>query len=379
MAVKLDYEVGPNWAENLCLQLHVDNLGGVWLDHSIPHVDIVGGNALGLLILRLDLEPGAQVVLVDDLNLLRLRVLQEAIVELEELVRLNAHFWNDALGFDWHCKHVLTDAFEVDHEHHVVFVRHAWDKLDHDLGGAVLGQPTSVVLDVELVLEGAAVARHAHHIVDVDLRSVRQIDCLGLRELVGNMAEVDNVFGEAEGWRDDVPFERQCQHLRAALEGEAECLRELTEDVAHESHPKQVSYMLTHAKRAICPAEVELRAERRLVWNQLPMAVDLASIFDTELEGLLVRHEDVTDVHLGDGELGLGALALAGEVQRQALLVAGDIGEGRAGVVVGTLRTERDTAGHLRVRPNLALERLDLEDLVLEEHFVLWYRPNQSA
>ena len=39
--------------------------------------------------------------------------------------------------------------------------------------------------------------------------------------------------------------------------------------------------------------------------------------------------------------------------------------------MVRTLRTERHAARHFRVRPDLALERLDLEDLVLEEHLVL--------
>jgi len=66
----------------------------------------------------------------------------------------------------------------------------------------------------------------------------------------------------------------------------------------------------------------------------------------------------------------LGALTLACEVQRKALLIACDVGEGSARVVVGSLWTESDAACHLRIGPDLALEGLDLEDLVLEEHLV---------
>lgn len=73
--------------------------------------------------------------------------------------------------------------------------------------------------------------------------------------------------------------------------------------------------MLTDAKRTIGLAELKLRAKWRLVGDQLPMAVDLASVFDAELEGFLVGDEDVANVHLSDGELSLGSLTLASEVE----------------------------------------------------------------
>jgi hypothetical protein len=101
------------------------------------------------------------------------------------------------------------------------------------------------------------------------------------------------------------------------------------------------------------------------------VAVDFASIFDTELERLLVRHKDVTDIHLGDRELSLGAFTLTSEVERETLLIASHVGESRARVVVGALWAERHAAGHFRVWPDLALEGLNLEDFVLEQHFVL--------
>ena len=39
--------------------------------------------------------------------------------------------------------------------------------------------------------------------------------------------------------------------------------------------------------------------------------------------------------------------------------------------MIGALRAESDTARHLSVGPDLALKRLNLENLVLEQHFVL--------
>ena len=101
------------------------------------------------------------------------------------------------------------------------------------------------------------------------------------------------------------------------------------------------------------------------------MAVNFAGIFDTELKRLLVGHENVANVHFGDGKLSLWALALTSEVKCKALLVASNVGKCRAGVVVWTLWAEGYTTGHLRVRPNLTLKGLNLENLVLEEHLVL--------
>jgi len=54
-------------------------------------------------------------------------------------------------------------------------------------------------------------------------------------------------------------------------------------------------------------------------------------------------------------------------------LRAGGVAEGGAGVLVGTLGTEGHAASHFGVGPNLALERLNLEDFVLEQHLVFSY------
>lgn len=109
------------------------------LDNAVPHVDIVGGDSLRLLILRHDFESGFQVVFIDDFNLFGLRVLEETVVELQEFVWLNAHFWHNTLGFDWHCKHILANAFQVNDKHHVIDVRHTRYEFDYDLCSAVLG------------------------------------------------------------------------------------------------------------------------------------------------------------------------------------------------------------------------------------------------
>ena len=44
------------------------------------------------------------------------------------------------------------------------------------------------------------------------------------------------------------------------------------------------------------------------------MTVDFSSVLDSELKRFLVSDEDVSDVHLGDGKLGLGALALSSQI-----------------------------------------------------------------
>jgi hypothetical protein len=60
------------------------------------------------------------------------------------------------------------------------------------------------------------------------------------------------------------------------------------------------------------------------------VAVDLTCVFDPDFKGFLAGDEDVTDVQLSDAELGLGALALAGEVEGEAVLGAGGVAVGGA-------------------------------------------------
>ena len=121
-------------------------------------------------------------------------------------------------------------------------------------------------------------------------------------------------------------------------------------------------------------AEVELGPERGLVWHELPVAVDLPGVLNADIELVLVVDENVSDVHLGDTQLCLRAAALPSHIQGEALLAAGDVAEGGAGVVVGTLGSEGDAAGDLCVGPDLPLQWLYREDLVLEEHRVFIHR-----
>lgn len=59
---------------------------------------------------------------------------------------------------------------------------------------------------------------------------------------------------------------------------------------------------------------MELGAERGFIGNELPVAVNLSSVLNANVELILVVHEDVSDVHLGNGELCLRTASLAGHV-----------------------------------------------------------------
>lgn len=101
------------------------------------------------------------------------------------------------------------------------------------------------------------------------------------------------------------------------------------------------------------------------------MAVNLSGVLNTDSEFFLEVHEDVADVLLWKRELSLRTLALAGHVQGKPLLRAGGVAESGARVVVWALRLEGHAAGDLSVWPDLALEGLDGENLILEEHWVV--------
>jgi hypothetical protein len=103
------------------------------------------------------------------------------------------------------------------------------------------------------------------------------------------------------------------------------------------------------------------------------MTIDLTSVLNTDIKFVLIVHEDVSNVHFSDGKLCLRATSLACHVQCKTLFRTGDVAEGCAGVVIGTLRAESHTARDLCVWPNLSLERLDREYFILEEHGILIY------
>ena len=140
------------------------------------------------------LEFGPQVVLVDDADLLGLGMPQEARSVLEEVYRCYADLRNQTFGLDGDCQHVLTDTFQVDYEYHVIDLWETGYKFYGNLGLLVLLELSSFVLDDELRLGGAAIARHTHDVVDVDLRGVGQVHSLLLWEFVGDFTEINDVF-----------------------------------------------------------------------------------------------------------------------------------------------------------------------------------------
>ena len=113
---------------------------------------------------------------------------------------------------------------------------------------------------------------------------------------------------------------------------------------------------------------MEFGAERRFIRNKLVMAIYLTSVLYSYVELVLVVDEDITYVHLSDGELSLRSFTLTCHVEWESFLRAGDVAEGSARVVVGSLRFEGHTASDLSVRPNLALKRFYGENLILEKH-----------
>jgi len=101
------------------------------------------------------------------------------------------------------------------------------------------------------------------------------------------------------------------------------------------------------------------------------VAVNLACVLNADFEKFLTGHKYIADVHLGDRELRLGAHALAREIEAEALLGAGSVAEGSAGILIWPLGTEGHTTCHFGVWPNFAFKRFNLENFVLEQHFVV--------
>ena len=297
----------------------------------------------------------------------------EAGAIFKEIDRGHTHFGNKTLCFDGNCEHVLTNTLKVDDQDHVVHLWEAWDEFDLYFCLLVFLKLAALILYDELGLRAAAVARDPDNIVDVYLRGVCEEHGLPLGKFVGNFAEIDGILRESECRGYDVALECESQHLGATFEGKSEGFREFSEDVGLEGDLEQVSDMVLDSKSALGLAEVELRSKWCLIRDQLPMAVDFAGILNAQFKGFLVSDKNVANVHLRDRQLGLRALALPCEVEGESLLVAGHVCKGRARVMVGTLRAEGYATGHLSVGPNFSFQWLNLEDLVLEEHFIFLY------
>lgn len=105
--------------------------------------------------------------------------------------------------------------------------------------------------------------------------------------------------------------ESQGEHLRAAFERKSERFGKFSEDVGQELDANEISQVLLDAKDALALAEAELGAEGRFVGDELPVAIDLSCVLDADFKKFLTGYKDITNVHLSDRELGLGAHALA--------------------------------------------------------------------
>jgi len=62
---------------------------------------------------------------------------------------------------------------------------------------------------------------------------------------------------------------------------------------------------------------------------------------------------------------------LAREIEAEALLGAGSVAEGSAGILIWPLGTEGHTTCHFGVGPDFAFQRFNLENFVLEQHFIV--------
>jgi len=134
VALYFDVKWDPNSAQDFSFEGYVDNLGAPRINDATALICSVDGYPLRLIILRNDLVLRLQRVLIDDLYLPCLRMPQEAGFVFQEIRGANSYLWDEALCFNRHSKHVLSDSFQVHYQHHVVELREARDKLNFNFG-----------------------------------------------------------------------------------------------------------------------------------------------------------------------------------------------------------------------------------------------------
>lgn len=102
------------------------------------------------------------------------------------------------------------------------------------------------------------------------------------------------------------------------------------------------------------------------------MALDFPSVL--YLDGLLdwLVYKNISEVDLLLGEVSLGAKSFSLELEGKSFLCAGDIAIGHAVVGVGLGGHESNSDGNLAVRPDVSNQRLDLEDVVLEQKEIIF-------
>jgi len=308
---------------------------------------------------------------VDDLNLHGFLVSEEAGSIFEEVSGGDFYVWHKAKGFDGHGEHILANAFQINHKNHIVSLGEARGEVYPDFGLLFFGEATLLIGDAELLVLGAAIAWNSDGIVDVDLRCVGEVDGFGDEELIAHFSEVDDLVTESESWRHYMAAESEGEHLRAAFERKPERFGKFSKDIREEFDANKITNFFFDAKDAFILTEAKFGAERCFIGDKLPVAVDLACVLNADFKKFLTGHKDIADVHLSDRKLRLRAHALAREIETEALLGAGSVAESSAGILVWPLGTEGHTTCHFGVRPNFAFQRFNLENFVLEQHFVV--------
>ena len=125
--------------------------------------------------------------------------------------------------------------------------------------------------------------------------------------------------------------------------------------------------------------EGEARGEERVVGREAVVAVDIAVVLEDHLVLVLRVDVHVTDVERIIQPQRLRAEATSLERERQARLAAGDLAVGGHGGLTRVLRAEGDGQLAVRVRKDLALERLDGEDGICKRERVLLDEPPLHA
>ena len=177
------------------------------LDDSILDVGFVGGDALALIILGHNFKFGFQIVMVDDFDLHRFLVSEEASTILEEVSGGDFYVWNKAMRFDGHGEHILAYAFQINHKHHVVSLGEAGCELYFDFRLLFLGEATLFVGYAELLILRTAVAGNSDGVVNVDFRGVGEVDGLRNKEFVAHLSKVNDLVTESESWRHNMAAE----------------------------------------------------------------------------------------------------------------------------------------------------------------------------
>jgi hypothetical protein len=109
---------------------------------------------------------------------------EETLIVFKEVCWKHADLRYQAFGLYGYGKHVLADSFQVDYQYHIVCLWEARDKLDDYLCLAVLLETTSIIGNVEFILEATTVPWDSYYVVDFNIRGICQVNCLLNWELV---------------------------------------------------------------------------------------------------------------------------------------------------------------------------------------------------